>query len=75
MFKAERMLRLLPVGTHDWRKFIRPHELTAHAKGAGLDLQDARGLGYNPFNRRFRLHRALRVGDLLAMKKNKKEEG
>lgn len=69
VFGAERVLRLLPVGTHDWRKFIRPQELTAHAKGAGLKLQDARGLGYNPFTRAFRLHRALRVGYLLAMKK------
>ncbi|MBB6562445.1 2-polyprenyl-6-hydroxyphenyl methylase/3-demethylubiquinone-9 3-methyltransferase [Acidovorax soli] len=75
VFGAERVLRLLPVGTHDWRKFIRPHELTAHAHGAGLVLQDARGLGYNPLARRFRLHRALRVGYLLAMKKNKKEGG
>ena len=69
------MLHLLPVGTHGWRKFIRLRELTTHAHGAGLALQDARGLGCNPFTRRFRLHRALRVGDLLSRRKNKKEEG
>lgn len=69
------MLRLLPVGAHGWRRFVRLRELTTHAKGAGLALQGGRGLGYNPFTRRFRLHRALGVGYLLAMKKNKKERG
>lgn len=69
VFGAERVLRLLPVGTHDWRKFIRPHELVADANAAGLALKDSRGLGYNPLTHAFRLHRALRVGYLLAMRK------
>lgn len=68
VFGAERVLRLLPVGTHDWRKFIRPHELVADAQAAGLALQDSRGLGYNPLTRSFRLHRRLSVGYLLATK-------
>ncbi len=69
VFGAERVLRLLPAGTHDYAKFICPHELVADANAAGLALKDSRGLGYNPFTRAFRLHRALRVGYLLAMKK------
>jgi 2-polyprenyl-6-hydroxyphenyl methylase/3-demethylubiquinone-9 3-methyltransferase len=66
---AEYVLRLLPRGTHDYAKFIRPQELVANAQAFGLALQDARGLGYNVFTRAFRLHRALRVGYLLATKK------
>lgn len=65
---AEYVLRLLPRGTHQWRRFIRPAELRAAAEGEGLVLQDARGLGYNPFTRRFRLHRWQGVGYLLAFR-------
>lgn len=65
---AEYVLRLLPRGTHQWRRFIRPAELRAAAAGEGLVLQDARGLGYNPFTRRFRLHRWQGVGYLLAFR-------
>ncbi len=66
---AEYVLRLLPRGTHNYSKFIRPQELIAAAEEAGLVVKDGRGLGYNPFTRTFRLHGAKRVGYLLAMKK------
>lgn len=66
---AEWVLRLLPRGTHQWRRFIRPAELVAQAQGQGLVLEDARGLGYNPFTRRFRLHRWQGVGYLLAFRR------
>ncbi|MFN3436918.1 MAG: bifunctional 2-polyprenyl-6-hydroxyphenol methylase/3-demethylubiquinol 3-O-methyltransferase UbiG [Acidovorax sp.] len=66
---AEYVLRLLPRGTHDYAKFIRPQELVADARAVGLALKDERGLGYNPFTRSFRLHRSLRVGYLLATRK------
>jgi 2-polyprenyl-6-hydroxyphenyl methylase/3-demethylubiquinone-9 3-methyltransferase len=65
---GEYLLRILPVGTHQWRRFIKPAELLRDARPNGLALQDARGLGYNPFTRRFRLHRFQGVGYLLAMK-------
>lgn len=71
VFGAERVLKLLPAGTHDWRKFIRPHELVADANAAGLALKDSRGLGYNPLTRAFRLHRRLSVGYLLAMQRGR----
>jgi 2-polyprenyl-6-hydroxyphenyl methylase / 3-demethylubiquinone-9 3-methyltransferase len=64
---AERVLRLLPRGTHDWARFIKPHDLLAMAQRHGLTLQDQRGLGYNPFTQQFRLHRFMRVGYLLAL--------
>lgn len=45
---AEYVLRLLPVGTHDWKKFIRPTELDGMARQAGLRLLDLKGLSYHP---------------------------
>lgn len=45
---AEYLLRLLPVGTHDWRRFIRPSELDRMARRRGLALADLTGLHYNP---------------------------
>ncbi len=53
---VERVLRMLPVGTHEYRKFIRPRELMAYAESSGLQLKSRKGLGYNPITRRFRLH-------------------
>lgn len=67
---AEYVLRLLPRGTHRWDRFIRPSELVAMASQCGLQLRDSRGLGYNPFTRRFRLHRFQGVGYLLAMQRD-----
>ena len=66
---AEYVLKLLPKKTHDYGKFIRPDELKAWAKSAGLSLKEQRGLGYNPFTKAFRLHKFLGVGYLLAMQK------
>ncbi len=63
---AERVLRMLPRGTHTYSRFIKPAELQAMAAGAGLVLRERRGLGYNPFTRRFRLTGFLGVGYLLA---------
>jgi 2-polyprenyl-6-hydroxyphenyl methylase/3-demethylubiquinone-9 3-methyltransferase len=66
---VEYVLRMLPRGTHRWDRFIRPDELRRMAARSGLRLLDARGLGYNPFTQRFRLHRFLGVGYLLAMQR------
>jgi 2-polyprenyl-6-hydroxyphenyl methylase/3-demethylubiquinone-9 3-methyltransferase len=52
---AEYVLRLLPTGTHTYAKFIRPSELSAWAKGAGLAVADVAGLEYDPFSRKARL--------------------
>jgi 2-polyprenyl-6-hydroxyphenyl methylase/3-demethylubiquinone-9 3-methyltransferase len=45
---AEYLLRLIPPGTHDYRSFIRPAELAAWVREAGLDVEDITGLHYNP---------------------------
>ncbi|HEX6945218.1 MAG TPA: bifunctional 2-polyprenyl-6-hydroxyphenol methylase/3-demethylubiquinol 3-O-methyltransferase UbiG, partial [Casimicrobiaceae bacterium] len=54
---AEYVLRLLPKGTHEWRRFVRPAELAGHARRAGLDLVETIGVVYNPFTKAFRLER------------------
>jgi 2-polyprenyl-6-hydroxyphenyl methylase/3-demethylubiquinone-9 3-methyltransferase len=48
---AEYVLNLLPRGTHEFAKFIKPSELAAYARAAGLDLQHTRGMEYNPLTR------------------------
>ncbi len=52
---AEYLLRLLPKGTHEYSKFIRPSELGIWIRDCGLELQEMTGLVYNPFSRRYRL--------------------
>jgi 2-polyprenyl-6-hydroxyphenyl methylase / 3-demethylubiquinone-9 3-methyltransferase len=50
---AEYILRLLPKGTHNYRRFIQPAELHTWCQSAGLDLQDLTGLHYNPLTQRY----------------------
>ena len=52
---AEYILRLLPRGTHDHAKFIRPAELAAWGRASGLLLREITGMGYNPFTRTYSL--------------------
>ena len=52
---AEYALKLLPRGTHHYAQFIRPSELARCLRASGFELEDLRGLAYNPFSRRARL--------------------
>ncbi|TBW09754.1 bifunctional 2-polyprenyl-6-hydroxyphenol methylase/3-demethylubiquinol 3-O-methyltransferase UbiG [Azotobacter chroococcum subsp. isscasi] len=52
---AEYLLKLLPRGTHDFRKFIRPSELGAWCRASGLAVEDIVGLTYNPLTRHYKL--------------------
>jgi len=52
---AEYALKLLPRGTHHYAQFIRPSELARSLRASGFELEDLRGLAYNPFSRRARL--------------------
>lgn len=52
---AEYILGLLPKGTHDYKKFIRPSELASYARSGGLQLEDIAGIRYNPLSKRFSL--------------------
>ena len=53
---AEHILQLLPAGTHEYDKFIKPSELAGWIRDAGLVLEDMTGLTYNPITRNYRLN-------------------
>lgn len=66
---AEHVLHMLPKGTHEYAKFIRPSELALWCRGAGLDPVEASGLEYNPLSRRYRLSRDTSVNYMLACRR------
>lgn len=67
---AEYILRLLPRGTHEYDKFIKPSELVGSARTAGLDLVEMKGLTYNPLSQVYALHpRDVSVNYLVALRK------
>lgn len=67
---AEYVLKLLPRGTHEYAKFIRPSELIGAARRCGLELQKMTGLTYNPISQRYRLvENDVSVNYMVAMKK------
>ncbi len=53
---AEYILQVLPKGTHEYKKFIRPSELSRGLRNAGLQLEDITGMTYNPITKNFRLN-------------------
>ncbi|RRD56282.1 bifunctional 2-polyprenyl-6-hydroxyphenol methylase/3-demethylubiquinol 3-O-methyltransferase UbiG [Comamonadaceae bacterium OH2545_COT-014] len=63
---AEYLLRLVPRGTHEYDRFIRPSELARFCRDAGLALRHSTGLQYNPITRRYRLAPDTGVNYLLA---------
>ena len=62
---AEYVLKLLPAGTHEYRKFIRPSELDSWARDAGLELKASIGMHYNPLTRDYSLGPGLDVNYLI----------
>ena len=52
---AEHVMRWLPKGTHDWKKFVTPDELDALSRGAGLDPVDRKGFVFDPLRWRWRI--------------------
>lgn len=66
---AEYVLRLLPRGTHEYAKFIRPSELARWSRDAGLSLHGTRGMQYNPLSRRYWLSGDTSVNYLIATRK------
>jgi 2-polyprenyl-6-hydroxyphenyl methylase/3-demethylubiquinone-9 3-methyltransferase len=67
---AEHILQMLPKGTHDFKTFIKPSELSQSARAAGLELQGMVGIEYNPFNKRFRLSKDIDVNYIAAFKRS-----
>ena len=66
---AEYVLNLLPKGTHEYAKFIRPSELARYAREAGLELEHTKGLEYNPLSRRYWLSGDTSVNYMLGTRK------
>lgn len=66
---AEYVLKLLPKGTHDYAKFIRPSELTSWARDTNLNLQELMGLGYHPLSKKYFLTNDISVNYLIHCKK------
>ncbi len=62
---AEYVLRLLPKGTHEYEKFIRPSELDEWSRAAGLELKDSIGLHYNPITKNYTLGKGLDVNYMM----------
>ncbi|MFN5179478.1 bifunctional 2-polyprenyl-6-hydroxyphenol methylase/3-demethylubiquinol 3-O-methyltransferase UbiG [Limnohabitans sp.] len=63
---AEYVLRLLPRGTHEYARLIKPAELTRWARQAGLEIEGFKGMEYNPLTRRYWLSQDTSVNYLLA---------
>jgi 2-polyprenyl-6-hydroxyphenyl methylase/3-demethylubiquinone-9 3-methyltransferase len=66
---AEYVLGLLPRGTHEYQKLIRPSELAAYCRAAGLALRSTRGMAYNPLTRRYWLSADTSVNYMIATQK------
>jgi len=63
---AEYILKLLPKGTHEYAKFIRPSELANWCRSAGLETGEMTGIQYNPLTQRYTLGRGVDVNYLLS---------
>ena len=66
---AEYVLRLLPRGTHDYQKFIKPSELARYVREAGLESEQLLGMSYNPFTQVYKLGTDTDVNYLMACRK------
>ncbi len=68
---AEYIMRWVPKGTHDWKKFVKPSELAKYVRKYGMDVSDICGLVYNPFEDDFRLDKVdIDVNYFMTVSKN-----
>lgn len=67
---AEYLLQMLPKGTHDYSKFIKPAELATAIRKAGLELLTLRGMGYNPITKMYSLNSDTSVNYLAACRRS-----
>lgn len=66
---AEYIMNMLPKGTHDYKRFIRPAELAGWCRQAGLHVRDISGMTYNPLSREFSLGKDVKVNYLMHCRK------
>jgi len=62
---AEHLLKMLPKGTHEYKKFIKPSELSSYIRQADLEFQDVTGMVYNPVLKEYKLARDVNVNYLM----------
>lgn len=62
---AEYVLKMLPMGTHEYAKFIKPSELARYVREAGLDVEELIGMSYNPISKVYSLGRDTDVNYLM----------
>lgn len=62
---AEHLLKMLPKGTHEYKKFIKPSELSSYVRQAKLEFQDVTGMVYNPLLKEYKLARDVNVNYLM----------
>jgi len=67
---AEYVLRWLPIGTHDWNKFIKPEELEKKLSELNFSVTDLTGLSYNPVFQEWRRTKDMSVNYIITVKKN-----
>jgi 2-polyprenyl-6-hydroxyphenyl methylase / 3-demethylubiquinone-9 3-methyltransferase len=67
---AEYVLKLLPRGTHDYARFIKPSELAQYCRSAGLEVADITGMSYNPIGKTYTLGRDTDVNYIFACRKD-----
>ncbi len=67
---AEYILRMIPKGTHDFKTFIKPSELSAWGRHAGLEIEAITGIEYNPFSQTFALGTDIDVNYIAVFEKN-----
>jgi 2-polyprenyl-6-hydroxyphenyl methylase/3-demethylubiquinone-9 3-methyltransferase len=66
---AEYLLKMIPAGTHEYARFLRPSELAQFSRDAGLELHSSRGLSYNPLTQRYSMGADTDVNYLLACRR------
>ncbi|MFT5741864.1 MAG: 2-polyprenyl-6-hydroxyphenyl methylase/3-demethylubiquinone-9 3-methyltransferase, partial [Gammaproteobacteria bacterium] len=62
----EYLLKMIPRGTHEYRKLIKPSELAKAARACGLDVNDVSGMTYNPLSRQYKIGRDIDVNYLMS---------
>ena len=68
-FGAEYVMRMLPVGTHEWRRFLTPAELARLARGAGLRVTESAGMVFDPLRQRWSMGRDLSINYIAAFQR------
>ncbi len=67
---AEYVLRWLPIGTHDWNKFLKPREIEQMIKNLNFSVKEVKGLEFNPFNQKWKRSNNLSVNYIITSYKN-----